>query len=472
MPHAARVLVIAILASFTVASFARPAAPMGLPDARHLLGRTSFGPRLEEVQRFAALDRGAAVDLLLSAPSSPPPPPPAGVETFVSRRQLQALPEPQQETRRREIFAQSVALKGWWLERMATSDAPFTEWMTLFWHGLLTSSFQKVRSPNLLWRQHLTLRTHALGVFDDLLLAMARDPAMVVYLDNVSNLKTHPNENFARELMELFTVGLGPYSEHDVKEAARAFTGWGINRDTGDFRFFPQRHDPGLKTVLGRTGPLDGQDVIDVLLARDETARRLVRRLWVNLVSPTPDEVWVDHQARRLKASGYEIQPTVRALLLSDAFWAEENRGTLVRSPVEWVAGTLRALHVEPKDGRLLARITAEMGQDLLDPPSVAGWPGAEAWIDTRSLTLRRQFVDGLFALRDAAPVRGSAGGREIPTVFDPDGWLSDAQRRFGCEALTEVLLPIPPAGAARGGCPDTVWRLHQHFLDPVAQLK
>ena len=182
------------------------------------------------------------------------------------------MSEEQRKLAQRELFEKGAELRGWWMTEMLTTPSPLTEKMVLFWHNHFVSSLQKVRSPVLMYRQQQVLRKHALGYFGDLLHDVSKDPAMVIYLDNASNRKAQPNENFAREVMELFTLGEGNYSEQDIKEAARAFTGWSIDPDTGEFVARPLIHDDGVKTVLGRSGNFDGDGVLDILLEQPQTA--------------------------------------------------------------------------------------------------------------------------------------------------------------------------------------------------------
>jgi uncharacterized protein (DUF1800 family) len=232
---------------------------------------------------------------------------------------------------------------------------------------------------------------------------MARDPAMVVYLDSAQNRKGTPNENFAREVMELFTLGEGHYGEQDIKEAARAFTGWSLDRDTGTFVFRRFIHDYGSKTVLGKTGFFDGDEVLDILLARPETAEFVTRKLWREFVSPDPDEADVKRIAARFRTSGYDIKVVLHELLTSDAFYAATNRGVLVKSPVDLVVGALRQFDLRPGQPIPFAVAAATMGQNLFSPPNVKGWPGGEAWINASTLLARKQFLDRLFRADDAA---------------------------------------------------------------------
>jgi uncharacterized protein (DUF1800 family) len=241
------------------------------------------------------------------------------------------------------------------------------------------------------------LRNEALGNFGRLLHAVARDAAMLIYLDNASSRKQAPNENFAREVMELFTLGEGHYGEADVKEAARALTGWSLERRTGEFTYRRIWHDYGEKTVLGRSGRFDGDEVLDVLLARPETARFIATKLWREFVSADPDSVEVERWARVFRESRYEVKPLLRVIFLSKSFWAEENRAALVKSPVDLVVGTLHSAGMNPFDLRPAVFACASLGQNLFAPPNVKGWPGGDAWIDSATLLGRKQWLERSF---------------------------------------------------------------------------
>jgi uncharacterized protein (DUF1800 family) len=235
---------------------------------------------------------------------------------------------------------------------------------------------------------------------------------MVVYLDSATNRKGSPNENFAREVMELFTLGEGHYTEQDVKEAARAFTGWSIEPDTGEFRWRPFAHDNGSKTVLGVSGNLDGDAVLDILLAQPQTAEFVVRKLWREFVSLTPDESETRRIARRYRDSGYDMRVALREIFGSRAFWAAESRLALVKSPVDWVLGTLNSLEVEPPEAQHLAIALRQLGQDLFAPPNVKGWLGGETWINSSTLLQRKQLAERLLRRE------GRMGLREV--LLDP----------------------------------------------------
>jgi uncharacterized protein (DUF1800 family) len=273
--------------------------------------------------------------------------------------------------------------------------------MTLFWHNHFATSQQKVIRSQAMWNQHQVLRANALGSFATLLHAVAKDPAMLVYLDGANSRREAPNENFAREVMELFTLGEastgGGYSEQDIREAARAFTGWSIERDSFTFRFRPAFHDASPKTVLGRTGNFDGDAVLDVMLAQDAAARFIVGKLWKEFVSPTPDTKEVARIGQAFRASGYDITAALRELLLTDSFWAADNAGSLIKSPVELVVGTVRQFGFTYTDVMPFALKSAQLGQNLLVPPNVKGWPGYTDWINATTLLERKRFTEQLF---------------------------------------------------------------------------
>jgi uncharacterized protein (DUF1800 family) len=457
-------LVLAIAGAAPAASAADEAArsPMlGPADARHLLARTGFGPTAAEVRAFAAMTRAEAVDLLLrEARTVAVTPPPASMTDALPL----VRPGPQASVEERQAFDRGQAretqeVRAWWVQEMLRTPSPLTERMTLFWHNHFVSSQPKVRVARLMYAQNVTLRAHALGNFGTLLHAIAKDPAMLVYLDGVQSRRGQPNENFAREVMELFTLGEGRYTERDVKEAARAFTGWSVDRDRGTFVARPSLHDAGEKTVLGHTGRFDGDAVLDLLLAEPATASHLARKLWREFVSTDPDADGVKRVANALRASNYEIGAALRELLACDAFYAASSRAVLVKSPAELVVGTLRQLEIEPPDALPLAAAAAAMGQSLLAPPNVKGWPGATTWINSHTLMVRKQFLERV--------ARVEAG-------VDAAAWVARQPGRTPAEkraAAARLLVPldVPAADADDVSAPALLRTL---LLDPAYELK
>ena len=370
-------------------------------DARHLLNRAGFGATEAEIQRTVGMTREKATRILLDgARTSPVTPPPAWTaETGPLRYPRRGIDSTDAEKKmfQQEQVREGLELRGWWVGEMLATTSPLTERMTLFWHNHFVSSQQKVKLAELMYRQNATLRANALGNFGEMLHAIARDPAMVIYLDNAQNRKGSPNENFAREVMELFTLGEGNYSEQDIKEAARAFTGWSLDRNTGQFVFRRFIHDDGMKTVLNRAGYLDGDQVLDILLAQPATAEFITRKLWREFVSPDLDEPAIRRIADRFRNSRYDIKVALHGIFTSDAFYAKENRAVLVKSPIELVVGTLRQFEMKPGEALPFAVAAAGMGQNLFAPPNVKGWPGQETWINASTLLARKQFLERLF---------------------------------------------------------------------------
>jgi uncharacterized protein (DUF1800 family) len=419
-------------------------------DARHLLARSGFAATPRGIEALLPLDRAAAIETILAATGSAavtaPPPWTVDWGTFDWQPPQQAGLSGAERLALRDLRREQARdLKAWWLNEMLVTPSPLTEVMTLFWHNHFTSSLAKVKSPVLLYRQNLLLRHHALGNFAALLREIARDPAMLVYLDNARSRREAPNENFARELMELFTLGEGRYTEADLKEAARAFTGWSVNQKTGAFVFRAAWHDRGVKSVLGAEGDLDGDDVIDLLLARPETARSMVDKLWRQFISETPEPAEAARLADLFRDSGYEIRPLLAALFASEAFWAVENRGRLVKSPVDFVVGTLRLFQLPVDDTRDLAWLTRRLGQDLFEPPDVKGWPGGTAWITGASL-LDRQTLVARITGRGAEQAAMQAGGGTKGRGAFFDRWVAGLPAPWQeAEGTRLLLLAIPP---------------------------
>ena len=455
--------VIAALALVGAVHGARAATAdtLGAEGARHLLTRTGFGATPSEIARYAPLTREDAVERILAATRTLPvlaPPAFATAGGPLPRPGPNASAE-DRKTYVREQARDTLALRGWWIDEMLATPSPLTERMTLFWHNHFVSSQQKVRPARLMYAQNATFRRYAVGDFRALLHAAAKDPAMEVYLDTVQNRKGAPNENFAREVMELFTLGEGHYIEQDVKEAARAFTGWSIDRDTGAFVFRPRLHDDGSKTIFGQRGDFDGDAVLDLILARPDTARFVVQKLWLEFVSPQPDAQAVARIAGRFRASGYDIKVALRGLLLDPAFWAPADRGTLVKSPVELVVGTLHTLELAPPDGLPYALAAAGMGQNLFAPPNVKGWPGGDRWINATTLLARKQFLARLAraipaptAPMDAAPVASMTSMPATAAANDAVTTLQQRAARSVERALARIALDAGTWVAAQPG--------------------
>ena len=276
-------------------------------------------------------------------------------------------------------------LNMYWMHEMVNTSSQLREKMAFFWHGHFAC-----RNLNVFYQQGLldSIRRNALGNFGTLLKEVSKSAAMLNFLNNQQNRKDHPNENFAREVMELFTLGRGHYTEDDIKDAARAFTGWSANLK-GDFIFRKFQHDDGNKNVLGRAGNLSGEDVLDILLQEKQTAKFITQKIYRFFVNDVPDESHVNFLADRFYKSDYDIAKLMEDIFTSDWFYEEKNIGVKIKSPVELLVGIQRMLPMKLENEEVLMLIQRILGQLLFYPPNVAGWPGGKSWIDSSSLMMR-----------------------------------------------------------------------------------
>jgi len=272
-----------------------------------------------------------------------------------------------------------------WLSVFVNTDSQLREKMAFFWHGHFAC-----RNLNVFYQQGLldVIRRNALGSFRDMLHEVSKTAAMLNFLNNQQNRKDHPNENFAREVMELFTLGRGNYTENDIKEAARAFTGWTANLK-GEFVFRRFQHDFGNKTVLGKTGNFDGDEVLDILLSQKQTAKYITQKIYRFFVNENIDDSRVTWLADRFYQSTYDIGKLMEDIFTSEWFYDEKNIGSKIKSPIELLAGIQRMLPMKLENQEALTFLQRALGQMLFYPPNVAGWPGGKTWIDSSSLMLR-----------------------------------------------------------------------------------
>jgi uncharacterized protein (DUF1800 family) len=353
------------------------AAPWTAAEAAHLLARAQFGLSPAELDRSVKEGLPATVERLLQ-------PQPESAEFQTAEAAL-----------REAALATSAIdeLKIWWLYRMRFSANPLVEKMTLLWHNHFATSNAKVNHVPRMTRQNDLIRQLALGDFRELLHGMARDPAMLIWLDGNANRKRHPNENFAREVMELFSLGIGNYTEKDIQEAARAFTGWHVRE--GEFWFNTLQHDPGDKTVFGKTSQFDGNAIIDLCLAQPACPRFLALKLLRTFVVATPAPRQIDAVAASITRHHYRMQPVLGELFRSQMFFAPEHRRSLIKSPLDFVLGSLRGLGGSV-NWPPVVQLLADLGQNVFEPPSVKGWDGGRLWINTSTLLMRANFVTGL----------------------------------------------------------------------------
>lgn len=451
-------------------------------DSAHLLRRVGFQPTPKEVEALGGAslsDAAARIVDQARAPAALVVAPPGWAEDPIDERFIpKGLKGEERKTFKRENEGRrNVELQEWWLREMMATRQPLRERMTLFWHGHFVSSIRKVEWGQLMFRQNQLFRMHALGNYRELLKAVSRDPAMLIYLDNRLNVVGKPNENYARELMELFTLGEGHYSEKDIQESARAFSGWNFAPPDGRFVVEDKRHDNGDKQFLGKRGNFDGDDIIDIILEQPRAAEFLVEKLWREFVSPTPDASEVKRLAAGFRRD-YELAPLMRALLASSVFVAPANRGSMIKSPIEFVVGTVR-LFALPLDPSIAVLAADSMGQALFNAPNVKGWPTGEDWITTQSLLARRQFLE--FLVGDAtefSPQLGTSPAfsrRTTKEIRRDQRGIADAVGSFASEATVEglqpIILPLPPLEQREGALKPSE-QLEGWLLDLVYNLK
>ena len=359
---------------------------------QHLLWRAAFGPMAENAASLDNISQKKLWELLLKTSAKQPDKIDVAsgtldglVKGVQDIAQMQKFTPEQKRAMAKQSREDIKSLNLHWLAVMTNSEAQFREKMGLFWHGHFAC-----RVFNIFYQQQLLhiVRTNAFGNFGELLRAVSKSPAMLQFLNNQQNRKQRPNENFAREVMELFTLGRGNYTENDVKEAARAFTGWGFNLQ-GEFVIRANQHDEGSKTFLGKTGNFNGDDIIDILLDQKQTALFITKKIYRYFVNEKIDgskEQWL---AKQFYQNGYNIKKLMEDIFTSDWFYDEKNIGTKIKSPVELLVGIERLLPMELKNDSARLLFQRALGQVLFYPPNVAGWPGGKSWIDSSTLMLR-----------------------------------------------------------------------------------
>jgi len=385
-----------------------PLAPgsWNFATAAHLLNRAAFGGTPEEIEAARAKGLAKMVRGLVDAsPASISPPAPAWAQPRNIREIRMAIREEKNEPdgrkdKRREFRQMEggniLDLRRWWLNQMTNTPAPLVEKMTLFWHGHFATSVEKIKDGYWMWRQNDLLRRHALGNFATLTKEISRDPAMMIYLDLQQSRREHPNENWARELMELFTVGISNYTEADIRESARAFTGYRLDLTTQQFRFAPRQTDDGPKTFMGKTGPWNGDDIIDILMKQPACAQFLARKLWRFFAEDEPSPQIVDAVAARLRVHNFEMRPVLGEIFSSKEFYSDAAMRNQIKSPVQYLIQTARLLATDPPAAPVAQNAMRQMGQILFAPPNVKGWDGGKAWISTSTLLFRYNFANYL----------------------------------------------------------------------------
>lgn len=374
---------------------------LSLSDARHLITRTGLGASPAELNQFIGLTRTAAVNRILAGlTSQPSSAPPAWIDNPAPHHyRFGTMSSQDKQKFRRARMGEMQSLRRWWVQEMISTPSPQTERLVLFWHNHFATSYSALNNQVVsIARQHMMLREHSAGNFREFLKDIIRDPAMLNYLDNNNSKKQKPNENLAREILELFTLGEGNYTESDIKNAARALTGYSY-AETYDMRFVFKHwtHDTGDKEIFGRTGKFDGDDLIDLILEQPAAARLIAAKLWRILVGDIDNgsDKLTGH-ANAFRSSDYEIKTLYRSILLSDDFWHPDNRAAIVQSPVSLAIGAIRSTGILPSDWQTLPSRLEQMGQFLFEPPNVAGWPGGASWIAPGRLLARLEWLEQL----------------------------------------------------------------------------
>lgn len=354
---------------------------------QHLYLRAGFGIGFETLQKSKGKSAEELVDEIFEKADPPRYLNLAKKEDF--RPPVQGSPEARQSFIEKST-KMLMSLNASWLRNMATVEGDIREKMTFFWHGHFASTSN---NAYLVQQQNNLIREHALGNFGDLLKAVSKDAVMLQYLNNQQNRENAPNENFAREVMELFTLGRGHYTEQDVKEAARAFTGWGFNMD-GEFEFRTLTHDYGEKTVLGQSGNFEGDDVLDIILKQKQTAKFIVEKIYAFFVNEELDKYKVEALTNKFYDSGYDITSLLKEIFTSEWFYYKENIGIKIKSPIELIASSMHMFKIDFENVEALIGIQKLLGQILFRPPNVAGWPSGPEWIDASTLILRLRLVE------------------------------------------------------------------------------
>lgn len=398
------------------------AGGFGTREAAHLLRRAGFGGTPQEIQDLVVRGRQGAVDYLVDFEKVPNNAMEGALGALV-----QDVPRDQRAEPGRIDLNTLRGIQTWWMYRMAHTARPLEEKMTLFWHDHFATAISKVTREDYMLAQNRLFRERALGSFRDLLVNVSKDPAMIIWLDNNTNIKDAPNENYGRELMELFSMGINHlvsgepnYTETDIKEVARAFTGWTVRRQ--GFFFNRAQHDDGVKTVFGQSGNFGGEDVVDLIVERDATAYFMAKKFWEFFAYENPPMDVLDELAEVYFDSGYDVKSLMRHLFNMDAFYGDQALLGQIKSPAEYVASALRQLGVQFSDARgygFSVVLMGQMDQQLFNPPTVAGWEGGTSWINTATLLVRYNAANTLSSINEP---RIGAGFDVSPLLEGTDG--------------------------------------------------
>ena len=438
------------------------AGPWSPRLAAHLLRRAGFGGSPSEIAATTAAGMQGSVEKLIHYGPDSLPAQPDGDISFP----FGPLADPKQRQRA------YVATQLWYVNRMLQTPNPLREKMVYFWGNHFTSGLgQDGITAQMMVNQYNVFARFALGNFDDLTHEISKDPAMLLYLNNAQNRAQHPNENYARELMELFTLGVGNYTEQDVRESARAFTGWTVNRRFGDQAVFvPQLHDNGDKTFLGQTGNFTGDDVVDIIMRQPATSRYMAHKFARFFIYDNPEPQLIDALAERFRVTGYDVAKLMGVILRSNIFYSDRAYRALIKSPLELVVGAhkmLGATQIEPAALGALPR----MGQIVMQPPNVAGWPGGAMWLNTGTLLARINYLNQLALSKAAGAAADQSGAmmganamvdnpaaamRAPANVADPMLWMAGIKAQDPV-AVTDRVLAMSVQGDVTPQQRDTI---------------
>ena len=423
--------------------------------AGHLLNRAGFGGPPVAIQQLADMTMPEAVSSLIDYEKIyDPTPNPEWAhpepDRLAAMREVYKSGTPDerrqaQQAEQKMQYQRMLELRGWWLNRMAKGPRPFQEKMTLFWHGQFATSVEKVHEAYYMWRQNELFRRLATDNWLRLLVEMGKDPAMLIWLDQADSRKEHPNENFAREVMELFALGIGNYTEKDVTEGARALTGWSLDRPNERFIYRPQLHDEGIKTYLGLTGNLDGDDVIAQIVAQPASDKYITARMWNFFAGQMPSPELNAAMAQVFRANGNNFKPFLRVMFSSEEFYSPDIVKNQVKSPVQWLVGTSRMLQSDLPPPLICMGILRSLGQDVFAPPNVKGWDGGLSWITTNTLLARYNeaatLVTGTLQPLVGADFSPKGNGKKSPNAEKRMQKMAD-RIRIGGVNVDKILTP------------------------------
>ena len=421
-------------------------------DLQHFHSRMGIGSSCSQMQATSGKNALSLLENLIAQPPAKLPPPEL---TPLDEMVRQLDKNNKNPALIKQYRKETNQLTVWWLEQIHRTEHPLQERLTLFWHNHFTTSAHKVHWPQVIYRQHLLLRRHALGSFANLLQDICNDPAMLIYLDAGKNVEKQPNENFARELLELFTLGEGHYTENDIISAARAFTGKRYALKKDEVIFTTKQHDAGQKTFLGKTGNFGADDIVQILLEHPRTAEFIAEKFWHNFINPdTPEKQYITEWAKAFRESGYQIPTLLTRIVESPVFWQQENRATFIKSPVEFTVGLLRELGLTQFKAYLgLNKLNTRLGQRLFYPPDVKGWRGGKTWLDNGSFVIRQNFI------------------RQVVHDHLEKNQMQNTSQEIDIGSLSACLLPLPPIHAINPK-QNIETQLLALLSDPVYQLR